>query len=97
MNHAISGEIFVKEVRFPQSEILFATLPRPWLKMSESQWRNGDWDWKGLSLNDETETEKVSPNEETKTETEKVSDFRPRPQNFLDQKKSCRDFKGQDH
>ena len=27
MNHAISGEILVQEVRFPQSEIFLATLP----------------------------------------------------------------------
>ena len=26
MNHAISGEILVKEVRFPRSEIFYATL-----------------------------------------------------------------------
>ena len=29
-------------------------MTKPRLKMSESQWR--DWDWKCLSLNDETET-----------------------------------------
>ena len=27
MNHAISGEILVQEVRFPRSEIFLATLP----------------------------------------------------------------------
>ena len=35
------------------------TRPRPRLKRSESQWRDRDQDWKDLSLNDETETQKV--------------------------------------
>ena len=29
------------------------------LKMSESQWRDGDQDWKGLGLNDKTKSENV--------------------------------------
>ena len=33
--------------------------PRPRLQRSVSQWRNRIWDWKCLSINDDTETENV--------------------------------------
>ena len=41
----------ISEARFGSSRL------RPRLKMSESQWRDWVRDWKGLSFNDETDTE----------------------------------------
>ena len=41
MNHAISGEILADEVRFPQSEIFFATLSQSLSLLDLDKWVEG--------------------------------------------------------
>ena len=52
------GQIWIIETE-TKTENVWVSMTRlsPRLKRSEFQWRDRYWDWKGLSLNDKTETE----------------------------------------